>query len=425
MVKINIGGTNKMGQSRLTSSENKDLPDFLGKLAGNYSNDESSKVIIFDMAIKGSDKKFKKFVESTKNIELIDDYSEQLAELFVSRSAQLYRAQKEVKQNSIIDLITGHYSGLPSWRVGSWVYYPWSNKLVHVLEKSLFNEVQTIRNKNLITAEEQRKFADFKIGFAGMSVGSNAAIATTIQGGARQLKLADNAVISASNLNRIITGVHNVGKIKSVVMARQLLEASPYLDLHRVEDNISKANIEQFFTKPWKLDLVVDEVDDLEIKVMLRVEARKRRLPVVMVTDLGDDVMLDVERYDLEDNLPLFHGLAGNIDEVVSQRTLTHREWLRYATTIINTKNVPIKMQKSLLEIGTKIVTQPQLGGTAMSAGAAVAYAIRKIANGEDLKSGRSISSFDRDFLKSGKSLKKKNIHRKHTKSVQRTLDAM
>ena len=46
------------------------------------------------------------------------------------------------------------------------------------------------------------------------------------------------------------------------------------------------------------LDLVVEECDSLDVKFMVREEARERRIPVIMET--SDRGVLDVERFDLE-----------------------------------------------------------------------------------------------------------------------------
>ena len=57
--------------------------------------------------------------------------------------------------------------------------------------------------------------------------------------------------------------------------------------------------------------MVVDECDDLEMKVRLREHARAAGRPVVMATSHRG--MLDVERFDLEPERPTFHGLLGDV----------------------------------------------------------------------------------------------------------------
>lgn len=380
--------------------------------------------ILIDMSQPGSEKALTTLVGQENILEIIDNYDEQYAELTVSHYPQLYRASVEVKRESLKEYLKKHYANKPSWQFGTWVYFPWNGRLTHVLKKELFLESRTIRNKNLLTAEEQQKYADFSVGCLGMSVGSNVALALTLTGGSQKLKIADGAVLSASNLNRVVAGVADVGSSKSLAMARKMYEMNPYLQIERYDEDIIEASIGSFFATPWPLQVIVDEIDDLKMKILLRVEARKRRIPVIMATDLGDDVMLDVERYDLDGELPLFHGLVKGIEELAT-REVGKQEWLKYAMEIIGPKNVPLRMQQTLLDVGTKVVTQPQLGGTALMAGVVAAYAVRQIALGYELRAGRTFISLENQLSKEAATFTHKRELRKHTKQLVRALDAM
>lgn len=414
-----------MGQGKLTAGDHsKEWPAALQKLAKTAPHDsESWQPIVIEMGSKKAETALDELVKTHRIGQIIDNYDEQYAELVVSRHPQLYQSSLEVKRESLKEYLADHLKGKKPWQMGAWVYYPWTGNLVHVLEKSLLIESRTIRNKDLITAEEQEKYGNFTVGCAGMSVGSNVALSLGISGGSQKIKLADGAVISASNLNRIMTGVYDVGNSKSLVIARKLAEMNPFMDIARF-GNIDESNVDEFFTKPWPINVVVDEIDDLKTKILLRVEARKRRIPVVMVTDTGDDAMLDVERFDIDGNLPLFHGIVPGVEELLSKE-LNKREWLKYATKIIGPQNTSLRLQQSLLKIGTKLVTQPQIGPSAMMSGVVAAYAIRQIALGEKLKSGRTIVSLDKYLREDLMSFSHRRTHKKHTKRLQRALDSM
>lgn len=415
-----------MGQGRLTTADHSvEWPERLKKLARKARYDsENWQPIIIEMSRPGAAKKLDELLENNEIRQIIDNYDEQYAELIVSRNPQIYQSSLEIKRESLKEYLEKHFGDKKSWQLGAWVYFPWNGNLVHVLEKDLFLESRTIRNKDLITAEEQQKYAEFAVGCAGMSVGSNVALALAITGGSQKLKVADGAVISASNLNRIVAGVADIGSSKSLVVARALHEMNPYMTIERYSDNITKESVGQFFEEPWSLNVVVDEIDDLKTKVLLRVEARKRGIPVIMATDLGDDVMLDIERFDLDPNLPLFHGLVGNVEDLL-EKEVSKRDWLKYATSIVGPKNAPLRMQQSLLKVGTKLVTQPQLGGTALMAGVTAAYAVRQMALGEELRSGRTLVSLDQHLRADLMKFSHKRLHAKHTKQLQRALDAM
>ncbi len=381
--------------------------------------------VVIRMDKSGSQQRLEKALADVSITKVIDNYDEQLAELFISLNAHLYRANAEVKQHSITEMLEKHYGSTPAWQKGSWVYFPWSGELVHILEESLFAQLRTIRNKDLITASEQDKYANIRAACFGMSVGSSAAIALILQGGSHRIKIADGAVISGSNLNRIRTGISSVGEEKARVIARQIFEMNPYTQVHQMHTAVRPEMLANFLDEPWGTDVVIDEIDDLETKIRLRVAARERRLPVLMATDLGDDVMLDVERYDLDPNLPLFHGLVGSIEDILSRQNMTQREWLKYATAIIGTKNVPLDMQKSLLKVGTTLPTQPQLGGTAMVAGAVIAFAVRQLANGGALKSGRNIISLESTLVAGRSGIKHKLRHKKHSQVLDSAMKRM
>lgn len=415
-----------MGQGRLAEVDHsQEWPDQLKKLAKKVHHDsENWQPVVIEMHTTGATKKLDELLKSHTVRQIIDNYDEQYAELIVSRHPQLYQSSLETKRESLKGYLEEHFGGRKSWQLGSWVYYPWNGNLVHILEKGLFLESRTIRNKDLINEHEQYKYASFTVGCAGMSVGSNVAQSLAISGGSQRIKLADGAVISASNLNRITTGVYDVGSSKSLIVARRLYEMNPYMEIERTDQNITEKTVADFFEQPWPLHAVVDEIDDLKIKILLRIEARKRGLPVVMATDLGDDVMLDVERFDLDDKLPLFHGLVPNVEELLTKE-VSKREWLKYATTIIGPRNTPLRMQQSLLKVGTKLVTQPQLGPTAMMAGVVVAYAIRQIAAGEKLRSGRTLISLDKHLRTDLVTLKYRRAHKKHTQQLERALKSM
>jgi tRNA threonylcarbamoyladenosine dehydratase len=415
-----------MGQGRLTSSDHsKEWPRRLREASQKLPRDmEAWQPIVIEMGRVGAAAKLDGVLENYLVFRIIDNYDEQYAELIVSHHPQLYRASTEVKRESLKDFISDHYSGRKSGSLGSWVYYPWNGTLVHVLEKELFLESRTIRNKNLLTEEEQEMYANFSVGCAGMSVGSNVALALALTGGSQRLKIADGAVISASNLNRIFAGVGNIGESKSVVMARKMYEMNPYMAIERYDENITEGSIHRFFEKPWPLQAVVDEIDDLRTKILLRVEARKRRIPVIMVSDIGDDVMLDVERFDLDGNLPLFHGLVKDVESLLTKE-VGKQDWLKYAMQIIDPANVSLRMQESLLDVGTKIVTQPQLGGTAVMSGVVAAYALKQIALGQKIRSGRTMISLEKHLREDINSRSYRRELRMHTKQLQKALDAM
>jgi len=415
-----------MGHKKLTTVDPATrYPAFLKKIAkSNSVHSSADKPVVISMGSASAARELEKLAASSPDITIIDNYDEQYAELLLSQHAHLYRANYDVQVASIKEMLDKHYGGKEPWSLGSWVFYPWKNQLVHVLAQADFEDLRTIRNRDLITREEQTKLFDFETVCFGMSVGSAGALALGITGISRRLKLVDGAVISGSNLNRILTGVTSVGVSKAVTIGRQIYEMNPYSEIAYF-DKVADDNIAELLEKPWPVKLVIDEIDDIEMKVRLRAEARKRRIPVIMATELGDTIMLDVERFDLEPDRPLFHNMIPGIEELTRRKLENYREWTKHAVRIIDPGNMPMKMQQSLLKIGTTIVTHPQLGSTVMMTGGVLAFAAKNIALQAPLRSGRYVISLEGLLLADHQTRKYKREHKKHTSIIQASVEAM
>src|SRR3989344_8420174 len=194
---------------------------------------------------------------------------------------------------------------------GLWVYYSWSSVAVHMVSEDLYFKLRTARNRNLITNEEQNNYRQMKVGVAGLSVGSGIVSALVTSGGPKTIKIADFDVIEASNLNRIRARLEDIGRSKVQVAAQQIWELDPFADVHIWDRGVTKDNLEDFLAGNPRLNVFIDEMDSLDLKILARAICREKGIPVIMVTDNGDTVILDVERFDLESQRQLFHGLAG------------------------------------------------------------------------------------------------------------------
>jgi molybdopterin/thiamine biosynthesis adenylyltransferase len=355
--------------------------------------DKATKPIIFS-ARKYSLDFLKKRLKVTK---VIDTYRLQLEDLFLIRNPR-FRFNKNY-QKDLTKFIKEHTKGLPLEKCGNWVYFPWNGLLVHYLEDSLHQELRTARNKNFITSEEQEKLYNTTIGIAGLSVGSNIAIALSLMGACRKIKIADPDVIAPSNLNRIITDFTNIGINKAVVIARYIYQVNPYAEIEIFEEGINKKNIKEFLKG---LDILIEELDDIKIKIEIRKLARRKKIPVIMATDNGDNVIIDIERFDIKPNLPLFHGNIKNLDYKNINKTLP--KLYKAMSKIIGLQLVPSRIIQSIFEVGKTIYSWPQLITAAMLSGAVVAYVVKKIILNEKIKSGKLEVNlnkiFDRDYNK-------------------------
>ncbi|MGH8988610.1 MAG: Rv1355c family protein [Acidimicrobiales bacterium] len=263
------------------------------------------------------------------------------------------------------------------------VYFPWRQVVVHMLGPRCFSTLRLDRNRNRITREEQERLRRQRVGVVGLSAGHAAAVMLALEGLCGELRIADMDEVEVSNLNRLPASVIDVGTNKAVVAARRVAELDPYLPVSVRTDGVHEDNLDDFIAG---LDVVVEECDNLAIKVLVREAARRQRVPVVMETN--DRGMLDVERFDLEPERPPFHGLLGDVDSSML-RSLTVAEKVPYVLAIVDAPQGSARGAASMAEVGRTLSTWPQLGSEVALGGATVAAAVRRLGLGEDLPSGR------------------------------------
>ena len=351
---------------------------------------------IFNLKLARDRAKLKKLLGSHGVRFASDDCKEQLRELFaVQNPSMVYAPGFEEKFEAFVCQLEKRG---PLAEHGRWVYYPWLGVVAHVLPENDFWIVRTARNRNLITREEQEKFYNAVIGIGGLSVGSSVATAIVLQGGGRHIRLADFDRLALSNTNRVKAGVQDLGQLKVVMAARQIYEINPYATVEIFPDGLTPKNIGRFFAGPPKLDIVIDELDNLAVKYLIREQAKKHRLAVVMAADNGDNAVVDMERYDLNPKTPYFHGRMGKVT-YEQLKNLDKFGIGKMITKHVGPENVTERMQQSLLQMGKTIVSWPQLGGAALVNGAAVAYCVRKILNGQPLERDRALVSLDEKLV--------------------------
>ncbi|KAF0848715.1 Rv1355c family protein [Nocardia caishijiensis] len=265
-----------------------------------------------------------------------------------------------------------------------WVYYPWRNALVAVLGPDAFAAIRSDRNRNKLTRDEQRKLRALRVGVVGQSVGHSVAYTLALEGTCGLLRLADFDTIELSNLNRVPTGLFDVGVNKAVVTARRIAELDPYLPVEIWRDGVLAETADEFLDG---LSVVVEECDSLDIKFAVREAARRRRVPLLM--DTNDRGLFDVERYDLEPGREPFHGLLGATTGA-ALAGLDTRSKAPHVLRILDPTQLSARMAASLAEVGETITTWPQLGGEVQLGAAIVSAAIRRIGLGTKLSSGRT-----------------------------------
>lgn len=310
----------------------------------------------------------------------LDAFSRQLKELFFIENHSFIGKDKEevYATDDFRDFAVLHAADFVQ------VYFPWNNTLVKTVRKENYLKLKTNRNQDLITAAEQKKLADFQVAVLGMSVGSNIAFVLTQAGISNSITLADFDELDTTNLNRILAGVHQVGLSKTVVAARHIYEDNPFAEVTLLPEGVTETNLEALL-KEGKIRCIVEEIDDIPFKIHARLLAMKYKVPVVMVTDNGDGVVLHVERYDLG------HDKIWGKDHAYYERKLAEGPMTKEKAGAIimhdivgGVHRVDPKMIASVKRVLAKeLVSWSQLGSAAVLGAVVATHAIKQIALGE------------------------------------------
>ncbi|MFE3193823.1 ThiF family adenylyltransferase [Nocardia sp. NPDC059240] len=285
-------------------------------------------------------------------------------------------------------------------RSSRYIVYPWRRSVVKLPERHYFRWLRTARNRYLIDADEQSAWAGALVGIAGLSVGASVLTACALTGAGR-FRLADVDTLGPTNLNRLPASVCDLGMSKLELAQRRTLELDPYTEIDPFPHGYTPDCAARFLglgAGREPLAVLLEEMDDIAMKVDIRLRARQARIPVLMVTDNGDNAILDVERYDLDPDYPLFHGRANDLGELTTARLADPRIRVRLANLLVGSEVTP-RTRYSLTQVGRSLPSWPQLGTAATAAGALGALAARLVVTRAELPSGRYRLRLDEAIL--------------------------
>jgi molybdopterin/thiamine biosynthesis adenylyltransferase len=320
-------------------------------------------------------------LNNIEGITVFDEIIGQLEELVKSQNPKTVYTKSNLNEaaiayvgNKLID------------EYGVWVYYPWSKNLVHILDEEEFVTVRTNRNQYKITPQEKEILSKKKIGIIGLSVGQSIALTIAMERICGELRIADFDILELSNFNRIRAGVQSLGIQKTIVVAREIAEIDPFLNVVLFSDGLTEDNVEEFFTINGKLDVCIEVCDGLQTKIFARQKAKTLGIPVVM--NSSDKGTTDIERYDLDQNQPILHGLIDHLDLDLVKEAKTNEEKVPYLLPMLGVETSTSRLKASMLEIQETITTWPQLASGVILGGGICTDVCRRILLG-DLKESR------------------------------------
>ncbi len=356
---------------------------------------------VFRMSSETDVLRFKTFLDkSYSHITIHNNIENQLKELH-----KTLNPKQKLKDKTLADFYKNWLLENDPDSYGTWVYYPWTNRLVHLLEEDDFILLRTSRNQYKITPEEQRSLSQKKLGVIGLSVGQSVAVTMAMERVFGTLRIADFDQLDLSNLNRIRSGVANIGLPKTVLVAREIAEIDPFLNLELFNEGITEENLDQFIGEgEQRLDLLVEECDSLDIKIKARLRARAKGVPVIM--DTSDRGMMDIERFDQDPNLPIMHGMVDE-ERAEQMERWTAKERLALVMDMVGAENISSRLKASLLEVEESLTTWPQLASSVVLGGAISTIVVRRILLGEQVDSGRYYLDVDQKFIQDNSSSSK------------------
>ncbi|MFD2037136.1 ThiF family adenylyltransferase [Belliella marina] len=324
-------------------------------------------------------------------VSIIDKIDSQVSELI-----KLKKPSRRFQPAELSEEVDLFFRDLDKEKYGVWVYYPWKNCLVHLLPEEDFVAVRTVRNKYKITEEEQQQLSHKKIGIIGLSVGQSVAISLAMERSFGELRIADFDILELGNMNRLRTSVTNIGVPKTTLVKREIAEIDPFLKVTVFDSGLTEENMDSFFTDNGNLDLLIEECDNIKVKIESRLKARSLGIPVIM--DTSDRGLVDIERFDLEEKRPIFHGLLSKFGS--EEEVLGNLEELKTSVlmSILEYENISSRGKYSLMELGKTISSWPQLGSSVIMGGAMCSHFARKILTEQEVNSGRAYIDLDQYF---------------------------
>jgi tRNA A37 threonylcarbamoyladenosine dehydratase len=257
------------------------------------------------------------------------------------RSGMTLRAQFDVEYREYLAQLTEPRLTDPAgnaWEpdYGSYVYDRRTGDLYLVAPEYWHRLALLTSNAKLLTdpegalsAEQVReRLSSAVVGFVGASLGSNVLASVVREMRPRAAKLADPDFLEATNLNRLQHGSLRylarsradrqnrrdgfetlfVNKTELVAYENQLVD--PYADWYLYPEGVTSANLDHFLLgdgEEPRLDYVVEEADDISIKIEIRKRARQHRIPVLMASDFGHRAQVQLQDYGASPDAPLGH----------------------------------------------------------------------------------------------------------------------
>lgn len=337
------------------------------------ANELSYEPIIFRMSLM-EQATFFRFCQAF-SIKIIDHIDRQLEDLVRVQNPSI--TNKSTRLQQVEQLLTDAEKIADTT---NWVYFPWKQQVVHILNQADYFSVITNRNQYKITAEEQAVLKDKTIGVIGLSVGGEAAITVCQEHLCGKIKIADFDELDLSNLNRLNASIADIGVLKTTISARRIYQLNPYLTVEVFPEGIHENNMQSFMQD---LDLLIEECDGLEIKYPIRQVAKSLNINTIYAAD--ERGLLSIEPYGNDPDYPIFHGILES-SQLPREAFDNDAEFMKtLAIWCGGWDLISDRSRMALSDMSKKICGYPQLASEARFAAGQLGHIARRLLLGEQL----------------------------------------
>ncbi len=269
---------------------------------------------------------------------------------------------------------------------------PWRRELWKFPGEGTYNTLRYSRYNPIITPEEQRRLSEAVTLVGGLSVGSSIEKSLVISGIGGTHVIADFDYLSLTNAGRISGRYDELGGRKIDNTAIATSETNPYIKQVLLKDGITEDALNGLVDAEILPDIMFDAVDNFAVKVMMRKFADRHKIPLAMVTDLGEKSVVDVENY-ASGNPKIFNGrVADKLIRKIEDGTLTAPDQKALFKSLLGLTNLsPRLLKSSVMKDKGEIAGVPQDGLIAGVGGNIGAFVARQVVLGRSNKSGRYI----------------------------------
>lgn len=169
------------------------------------------------------------------------------------------------------------------------------------------NKEQIERTIGLLGEQVATELSKKRIAVIGLGGVGGTALEALARTGFENFVIVDGDVVSSSNLNRqILYTYKDISKTKVCVAEERIKAINPEADVVSINERIGLDNINKL--KTYKIDMIVDAIDDISGKIAITQFAFENNIPVIVSLGMAnriDPSLVQVTRLDKTTNDPL------------------------------------------------------------------------------------------------------------------------